>query len=482
MPLLYSLLSTDPNKQSIYYQTGIGTYHPIWTPSGILGTLTQLADSAVAWDLGQHIKDGYTFLMETYKPDDRIFLFGFSRGAFTARCLAGMIQQVGILLPGNSQSVPLAYQIYKAADQWLVPPKCGDASCRTCGDLLADAFKRTFAREAHIHFVGVWDTVASVGAVIPRTLPFASGGHSITTFRQALSLDERRARFPPQQFQSYNPTISPSPCPFSPSPSSSLLPSSSLPSYPSTNALEVFFPGSHSDVGGGSSPTDNDVLPRLSHLSLRWMLHEASLHSLELDPHAVIHSPLYAPFVTDAAFHQLPSFHSPQEDNPSKPGKKKRPARPNPRNSSKAFMDLLLSLGAAPSSATAILDARANRSDALSYSIGVPKDDGWTGWMGRVVKRAVTTAWWILEVVPGMRIEWDVRGQAKKWAFGSHLGHGRLVPTPATFHPSIRTRMSTTSSSFAPPNGTGLVERDGKYVPNAVFGTGKGIDDVQWME
>lgn len=118
-----------------------------------------------------------------------------------------MIQQVGLLLPGNEQSVSLAYQIYSAgADQRFVPG----------GETLAHAFKRSFSRDAGVHFVGVvslpetftliranlclfqWDTVASVGALVPRTLPFSAGSSEVKHFRQALALDERRVRFTPQ--------------------------------------------------------------------------------------------------------------------------------------------------------------------------------------------------------------------------------------------------------------------------------------------
>ncbi|KAM0747450.1 hypothetical protein T439DRAFT_383099 [Meredithblackwellia eburnea MCA 4105] len=198
LPVLFSLLDADPRRQLCYYQTGIGTYEPAWTPSGILKATGRLIDSAIAWNLGQHVTDGYKFLMQYYQPGDRIFLFGFSRGAYTARALAGMLQQVGLLLTGNEQSVSLAYHIYSGRDKWLVKPKCDNSGCLQCGELLADGFKRSFCREVHLHFVGVWDTVASVGAIVPRNLPFAQGGKTIGFFRHALSADEHRARFEPQ--------------------------------------------------------------------------------------------------------------------------------------------------------------------------------------------------------------------------------------------------------------------------------------------
>ncbi|KAM0748014.1 hypothetical protein T439DRAFT_279820, partial [Meredithblackwellia eburnea MCA 4105] len=195
VPLLFSLLSADPNRQMNYYQVGIGEYHGL-APSLFFfhfGAQTQL--------LFFLVMDGYYFLVQNWRPGDRIFLFGFSRGAFTARALAGMVQQVGILLPGNKESISLAYHIYKSEndkDKWLVPPSCENKNCTDCGELLTQGFKRSFCREAKVHYVGVWDTVSSVGGLIPRTLPFAQGGGAITFFRHAIALDERRAHFPPQ--------------------------------------------------------------------------------------------------------------------------------------------------------------------------------------------------------------------------------------------------------------------------------------------
>lgn len=80
------------------YQSGIGTgsYQSPWTPSGFVRSLKTLLDLGIAWNLPDHVQDGYRFLMDHYNQGDRIYLFGFSRGAFTARALAGMLQQVSL--------------------------------------------------------------------------------------------------------------------------------------------------------------------------------------------------------------------------------------------------------------------------------------------------------------------------------------------------------------------------------------------------
>lgn len=83
--------------------------------------------------------------MQYYQPGDKIFIFGFSRGSYTARALAGMLQVMGLLFPGNYQSVSLAYSIY--SKKYDVP--------FTEGVGLPEAFKRTFCREVKVHMIGV---------------------------------------------------------------------------------------------------------------------------------------------------------------------------------------------------------------------------------------------------------------------------------------------------------------------------------------
>ena len=142
---------------------------------------------AVGSGLGVHVCDAYKFLMQTYKEGDKICLFGFSRGAYTARCVAGMLHKVGLLPPYNEAQVPFAYQFYK------------DDSRQ--GWKMSEEFKKTFCISASVYFVGVWDCVACVG-FIPRKLPFSSTPTSRTGhFRHAMALDEHRAKFKCQPWQ-----------------------------------------------------------------------------------------------------------------------------------------------------------------------------------------------------------------------------------------------------------------------------------------
>ncbi|KAF7972919.1 hypothetical protein HWV62_16570 [Athelia sp. TMB] len=180
---LFSMLKRDDVKQQlVYYQAGIGTYTIPEIANPWTAKLQKTLDMMVGKNLNSHIMAGYEFLMQNFIAGDKIFIFGFSRGAYTARALAGMVHKVGLLPPCNHQQVPFAYKMYKRNDK-----KGWDQSTK---------FKKTFSIDVDIEFVGVWDTVASVG-IVPRRLPFTASNSHIRHFRHAISLDERRARFKP---------------------------------------------------------------------------------------------------------------------------------------------------------------------------------------------------------------------------------------------------------------------------------------------
>ncbi|QRV98490.1 choline transport protein [Ceratobasidium sp. AG-Ba] len=274
------LKKEDPERQLVYYQTGVGTYAPpgLLTNAGL--SLATTLDKGFASFLYQHVIDGYKFLMQTYRAGDRISIFGFSRGAFTARALAGMVHCVGLLPQHNIEHVPFAYEVYKNASDAKPPPPekdCprGATPARSSsldsqieqpvGALLRckkgtkarhvnpEDFKKTFCISVAIDFVGVWDTVASVGSLWPTTLPWIDYNPGIRNFRQALALDERRANFIPSVWDHSR-------------------------TNPKTQtALEVWFKGGHADVGGGVVPPrrcyeNNQSM--LSNISLRWMVRQ----------------------------------------------------------------------------------------------------------------------------------------------------------------------------------------------------------------
>ncbi|CDO73378.1 hypothetical protein BN946_scf185013.g12 [Trametes cinnabarina] len=178
---LFSMLKKDDRReQMVYYQSGIGTYTTPQVTTSVGQFVSKTMDEMVAWNLDAHVMNGYEFLMQNYEAGDKICLFGFSRGAYTARALAGMLHKVGLLPPDNHQQIPFAYKMYTRTDE--------------LGWKQSTAFKKAFCIDVSIEFIGVWDTVCSVG-IIPHRLPFTASNTAIRTFRHALSLDERRAKF-----------------------------------------------------------------------------------------------------------------------------------------------------------------------------------------------------------------------------------------------------------------------------------------------
>ncbi|KDQ20917.1 hypothetical protein BOTBODRAFT_26928 [Botryobasidium botryosum FD-172 SS1] len=298
------LKKNDKSKQMVYYQPGIGTYLDphMWSP--LLLSLAKMADLAVAWYLDAHIMGGYKFLMQYYKAGDRVCLFGFSRGAYTARCLAGMLHKVGLLPPGMVEQVSFAYSMYK------------DTS--TKGVQLSKGFKQAFSIDVPIHFMGVWDTVASVGVLWARHLPFTSSNNFVRTFRHAMSLDEHRARFQLNKWHNDDPSKANSSMdPERASPAPGGAPAAKAPiggfqnvhtsgyrrleDQPQTDVMEVWFSGCHTDVGG--SAVVDSVTHALSNNPLRWMINECNRTNsgVLFDEAAVQQSGLFPDSSTTAA-------------------------------------------------------------------------------------------------------------------------------------------------------------------------------------
>ncbi|CAE6351079.1 unnamed protein product [Rhizoctonia solani] len=301
------LKKDDKKRQMVYYQTGIGTGAGP-SPQGKIATkISQTLDTMIASGLGDHVRGGYEFLMQNYSDGDRISLFGFSRGAYTARALAGMLHKVGLLPAYNHEQVAFAYHMFKRDDEE--------------GWKMSNGFKRAFCVDVKIDFVGVFDTVNSVG-IIPRELPFAKSNYLIRVFRHAVALDERRAKFKANLWGrsteadeklgedgkkkvyrqektkggmwSYVTS-------WGSSDSVSSVKKAQGSRHRSghdftatadrghqTNVKEVWFVGAHCDVGGGS--VSNDTPHSLARIPLRWMIRECFLnqtgilfHSAELE-------------------------------------------------------------------------------------------------------------------------------------------------------------------------------------------------------
>ncbi|EJD37496.1 WD40 repeat-like protein [Auricularia subglabra TFB-10046 SS5] len=308
---LYSRLVKD-GSQRTFYNSGIGTYaKPSWKSwSYRKQVIANKLDLAFALRFEKIIISAYAWLVDNYRPGDRIFLFGFSRGAYQVRALAAMIDTVGLLHKGNNDQIPFAYELYTASgdekpgssgvrrkawrdvrplrerlsqawrarsgnddDETKKPtypwPKPTDSAHVNRADediAMHTQFKNTFSRAGvRVHFVGAWDTVSSVGLVRDKTLPSTTDGmQSVCFFRHALALHEFRVKFLPEYADGgTGPTLE------------SVFPTSG--EEPHTK--EVWFSGSHSDIGGGS--TANTSLNKFGP-ALRWMSWEATLAGLKL--------------------------------------------------------------------------------------------------------------------------------------------------------------------------------------------------------
>ena len=222
--------------QTAYYDPGVGTGG--WAYDEESGALRALTDKGTGAGLQKNVNDAYRYLMKVYQgPEaDRIFLFGFSRGAFTVRSLAGMLHKVGLLGRNADNHVPYASKIYN---------RRGNAR-------IAAGFRKTFSRPAPVHFIGVWDTVESLVLNEGRRWTNARLNPETAFAYQALAIDERRKDFQPCLWDERN-------------------------RQPGQTLEQVWFAGVHADVGG--------YHPRrgLANISLRWMLGKAAAAGMEID-------------------------------------------------------------------------------------------------------------------------------------------------------------------------------------------------------
>jgi uncharacterized protein (DUF2235 family) len=255
---LYRCLKKN-DAQIVFYDPGVGT-------SGILDLWHRRTNSAKAYfeqatgyGLDEHVLTGYRFLCETYRKGDRICIFGFSRGAYTARVISGLIHQIGLLRPEQSNIAAFALKAYKESSD---------------GDDLSIGwrFARTVGTQAvRIHFLGLWDTVGSMIAPLKdrigfglTLLPFTRSNPSVARVRHAMAIDERRRMFRISHWR---------PGPFVENP----FDKDAAPQ--SQDIKQIWFAGAHGDVGGGHPEAESG----LAKLSLKWMAGEAAQAGIAID-------------------------------------------------------------------------------------------------------------------------------------------------------------------------------------------------------
>lgn len=271
LKLSQAIKTVDPAgiPQLVYYQEGLGTrWYDRWV-GGILG-----------WGIDEHITEAYRFLCTNYEPGDEIYCFGFSRGAYTVRSLVGLIYCSGLLNRSNIHKIPEAYQLYR--DRGIKPsnPK-------------AEAFRKQYGERVPITVLGCWDTVGSLG--IPDLVPFVPLDGLVNRKYQfhdtklsaiiqrafhAMAIDERRKSFVVTHMEKSD-------------------------KNPGQIIREVWFPGTHGCVGGGTS-----VNRGLSDGGLQWMMEQVSESGLNLafDPSQVEDGIVLNPLIdfdTDMGIFQL---------------------------------------------------------------------------------------------------------------------------------------------------------------------------------
>lgn len=219
-------------KQQVFYDWGLGSYHSS-ASAGVTGQ-----------GIHKNILDGYRYIVQNYARNDKIYLFGFSRGAYTIRALCGLIYNCGIVRRPDAKLIQQVWKIYKSSS----------AKCRPDSDDVIQ-FRNEYCHPGRkVHFVGVWDTVGALG--IPFSLMGLLDGDdefyddkmgpNIYIARHALAIDEQRTDFEPTIWKPRE----------------------------NVDLKQIWFAGVHSDVGGSYGP-DKKTGTCVSDIPLAWMLKEA---------------------------------------------------------------------------------------------------------------------------------------------------------------------------------------------------------------
>ncbi len=232
----------DGVPQQVFYDWGVGSYYD------------RVVGGATGKGLNKNIMDDYRYIVQNYSHGDELFLFGFSRGAYTVRSLCGLINNCGILKRPDARLIEAAFAHYKRPGKAYAPK--GDRS---------KAFRKAFAhRSRRVTFVGVWDTVGALGipfsflGLLDKKDEFYDTkiGPNIDFARHALAIDELRSDFEPTVWQP----------------------------RPGLDLKQVWFTGVHSSIGGGYPP-DKKSGGLLSDIPLGWMIAEAAQVGLAMEPH-----------------------------------------------------------------------------------------------------------------------------------------------------------------------------------------------------
>jgi uncharacterized protein (DUF2235 family) len=242
-----ALFKNGPDK--VKYVKGVGTEAGRRFSGGALGK-----------GLSANVREGYRFIAKDYKEGAEIYIFGFSRGAYTARSLAGFINFANLLMPEDLGILEEAYSAYRFRDRHE----------RAAGFKQTGAYKRS-RTGVKVRFLGVFDTVGALGVPFPLVERITSdlpdlnvNFHdvkicgNVEVACHALAVDEQRGPFRPTWWEK---------------------PDAGTGFKPPNRVRQVWFPGVHSDIGGGYKDDDG-----IANLSLNWMVNEAKMAGLDLRP------------------------------------------------------------------------------------------------------------------------------------------------------------------------------------------------------
>ncbi len=219
---------------------------PRWLP----GRLAKWAGLAVGCGLESNVVEAVEALGSQYQPGDRLYLFGFSRGAFTVRVLAALLYRFG-LPQGDARR-----WVHERLQEMQINP----------------VIDHRGVKPVHTHFLGLWDTVKSYGFIVPVRYFHLRHNPGVLHVRHALALDEKRSWFQcttwgglDRDSEQRDGKRTDQPRRYKPDPN------------PHQTVKEVWFRGCHSDVGGGDLERSN------AEVALRWMLREAHAAGLALN-------------------------------------------------------------------------------------------------------------------------------------------------------------------------------------------------------
>src|SRR5271166_5187206 len=141
---LFRVLDNDPMRQVAFYHPGLGTMEAVGALTSVSRRVTKVLGLAFGYGLERDVCDAYAFLMQQFEPDDTLFMFGFSRGAYTVRAVASLLHMYGLLPPGNEPLIPYATRMMNATKtrkRGRVRARRG-LSCDLSRDRLQTAFRR----------------------------------------------------------------------------------------------------------------------------------------------------------------------------------------------------------------------------------------------------------------------------------------------------------------------------------------------------